>query len=119
VSRAAVVRRYLAAMEQGQLDQVLACFTPDGIIVSPVYGEVPVGPFYEKLFADTISAQVNLGAIYQDIECEERLAAQFAYVWERRDGSRIATDLVDLFEFAPGSDRIARLKIIFDTKPAS
>ena len=60
-----VIRRYLSAMEACDLNGVLACFADDGLISSPVYGEVPVRPFYERLFADTVSAEVTIHHVYR------------------------------------------------------
>ena len=115
-SRELIVRRYLKAMEAGDLEGVLACFNPDGIIVSPVYGEVPVGEFYTKLFADTVAAAVDIHTIYASPVDPNRWAAHFAYRWEKTDGSSLVTDLVDLFDFGGKAGLIARLRIIFDPK---
>jgi len=116
-TREQIVRRYLKAMEAGDLDATRACFDPGGIIVSPVYGEVPVGDFYQKLFADTVRTVVEIHTIYASPVDPNRWAAHFAYRWEKTDGSTIVTDLVDLFEFSGRSGLIARLRIIFDPKP--
>lgn len=120
MTREAVVRRYLKAMERSDIEAVCRCFEPEGVIVSPVYGVVPVRPFYQRLFADTQYAEVDLYCLYSGIDQPELLAAHFGYVWLKTDGSRVETDLVDLFRFRVGGDLIARLAIIFDTaaKPA-
>ena len=118
MSRADVVRTYLAAMAAGDLDGVTACFTADGLVTSPVYGGVPVGDFYRRLFADTRAASVDLKRIYTSDD-GEHLAAHFGYRWERTDGRAIACDLVDLFAFRAGSELIEHLTIIFDTAPLS
>ncbi len=114
MSRAAVVRAYLSAMAAGDLDGVVACFTADGRVTSPVYGGVPVADFYRRLFADTVAVEVTLREIYTG-ENGERLAAHFDYRWERTDGTKTACALVDLFDFAPGTALIDHLTIIFDT----
>lgn len=115
-----VIRRYLSAMEACDLDGVLACFAGDGMITSPVYGRVPVRPFYERLFADTLSAEVSIHHVYRATDDPRRWAAHFAYHWERRDGPAVSTDLIDLFEFDHAAPLITHLRIIFDTvaKPA-
>lgn len=110
----AVVRAYLNAMEAGDLEATVACFDSAGIIVSPVYGEVPVADFYRKLFADTVSTVVDIHTVYASPDHPTRFAAHFAYRWDRKDGSTLVTDLVDLFEFSEQSGKIARLKIVFD-----
>ncbi|WP_439534861.1 nuclear transport factor 2 family protein [Polymorphobacter sp.] len=112
MSREAPVRTYLAAQAAADLDTVLQCFTEDGKVSSPVYGGVPVADFYRRLFADTAHASV---AIHTLFTAERKIAAHFAYHWEMKSGARTTTDLVDIFDFAPGSDRITHLQIIFDT----
>lgn len=114
LDREIVVRTYLRSMEAGDLAATLACFEPAAVIFSPVYGEVAVVPFYEKLFADTVSAEVDIHTIYASPSVAHRWAAHFGYRWARNDGSVTATDLVDLFEFRPGGNLIERLKIVFD-----
>ena len=59
MSKETVVRAYLKAMEVSDLDGVLACFTADGVINSPVYGRVPVREFSQRLFGDTVKAEVG------------------------------------------------------------
>jgi ketosteroid isomerase-like protein len=110
-----VIRRYLSAMEASDLDGVLACFAADGMITSPVYGRVAVRPFYERLFADTLSAEVTIHHIYQATDDPGRWAAHFAYRWERRDASPVSTDLIDLFDLDSATMLITHLRIVFDT----
>ncbi|KXU31318.1 MULTISPECIES: nuclear transport factor 2 family protein [Sphingobium] len=117
--RERIVRAYLSAMEKGDLNGVLQCFAADGTVISPVYGEEPVRPFYEKLFADTISASVDLHSLYVSPTQPERLIAHFAYRWSRHGQPDVDTDLIDLFEFDPQSDRIGRLRIVFAPLPGS
>lgn len=110
-----IIRRYLSAMESCDLDGVLACFADDGMISSPVYGLVSVRPFYERLFADTVSAEVTIHHVYRATDDPARWAAHFAYQWARREGPAVSTDLIDLFEFDTAAILITRLRIIFDT----
>lgn len=112
--REAIVRKYLKFMEAGDLKETVACFDPAGIIRSPIYGDVPVAAFYERLFADTISASVSIHTIYGAARVDNRWAAHFAYHWVRKDQPPFDSDLVDLFEFSEQSGLIKSLKIIFD-----
>ncbi len=114
MNRAAVVRAYLSAMAAGNLDGVVACFTADGRVTSPVYGGIPVTDFSRRRSADTVVAEGGLREIYTG-ETGERLAAHFDYCWKRIDGTTTACALVDLFDFAPGTALIDHLTIIFDT----
>jgi len=111
-ARETTVLAYLAAMAAGDLDAVVACFTAEGKVSSPVYGGVPVGDFYRRLFTDTASAYVEIRNIFS---AEHQLAAHFAYRWVLKTGAKTATDLVDIFDFTPGNDKISHLQIIFDT----
>ncbi|GAA5120443.1 nuclear transport factor 2 family protein [Alloalcanivorax gelatiniphagus] len=112
MARSDTVKRYLRAMEAGDLATVMGCFEQDGTVMSPVYGEVPVGPFYETLFADTVEARVGLRELYFS-EDGDGIAAHIDYIWERQDGSRMHVDMVDLFRFRPDSERIGHLSIVF------
>ena len=111
-----VIIRYLRAMERGDLDTVCACFTADATIRSPVYGDVAIRTFYERLFADTRRAEVNIQQIYRAQTKPDHWAVHFAYRWERKTGDNVSTDLVDLFEF--NGDHIAKLRIVFDSRSA-
>lgn len=112
-----VVRRYLKAMEMGDLPGVLDCFAADGVVVSPVYGTVAVRPFYERLFADTISTEVRIRDLYVAQGRPERAIAHFDYVWRRRDQPVLKTRLIDLFDFDMSGRKIARLRIVMDPGP--
>ena len=114
MSRETVVRDYLAAMEKGDLAATLACFREDATVTSPVYGGMPVKPFYEQLYGDTVSATVEIRQIYCSVSDEHQLAAHFGYQWTKRDGASLSSSLVDLFHFAEGQEKIRHLDIIFD-----
>ena len=104
-------------MAANDLAGVLACFTPDAVIVSPVYGEVPVRRFYETLIADTVRASIDVKALYRSEERPGQWIAHFGYVWIRRDQPDMDTELIDLFELDP-SGLLARLRIVIAGKPA-
>lgn len=114
----ATIRRYLSAMATNDLASVLACFTPNALITSPVYGEMPVRRFYERLIADTVRASVDLRTLYRSEHQPERWIAHFGYVWVRRDQPDMATELIDLFELDL-SGLIARLRIVIADTPAT
>ena len=109
-----VVRKYLRAMEAGDLAATLACFHPDATVTSPVYGNMPVKPFYERLYGDTVSASVDIRNIYSSVSGDDHWAAHFDYEWTRRDGASLSSNLVDLFRFRSGTELIEHLDIIFD-----
>lgn len=114
MSREQIVRAYLGAMENGDLAATLACFGDDATVTSPVYGNMAVKPFYERLYGDTVSAKVEIRNIYSSVSDANHWAAHFGYEWTRRDGVSLSSSLVDLFHFAIGEDKIQHLEIIFD-----
>ena len=113
------VRRYLTALANGDVDGMAACFTADAVVVSPVYGTVPVRPFFEKLHADTISAEVEIRTIYVAEDRADRVIAHFAYRWTRHSAPAIDTHVLDLFDLTPDGQRIVRLRILLDDGAAA
>ena len=107
----ALIRRYLAAMARSDLATVVACFAPNGVVVSPTYGEMPVRTFYETLFADTLSADVKVRSIYRATVDQCRWIAHFDYRWQRRSVPQVAVQLIDLFDLKDGL--IRELRIVF------
>lgn len=114
MNREKMIRGYLAAMENGDLAATLACFGDDATVTSPVYGMMPLKPFYERLYGDTVTAKVEIRNVYSSVSDANHWAAHFGYQWTRRDGVSLSSSLVDLFHFADGEDRIRHLEIIFD-----
>jgi len=114
MGREEVIRSYLRAMENGDMAATLACFTLGATVKSPVYGNMPVEPFYENLYGDTTSAKVDIINIYGSVENEDAWAAHFEYKWTRKDGQSLASSLVDIFTFGEVSGKIEHLEIIFD-----
>lgn len=114
MNRERIVRDYLGAMENGDLAATYACFTADATVTSPVYGNMPARPFYERLYGDTVAAKVDVRDIYSSVSDANHWAAHFGYEWTRRDGVSLSSSLVDLFQFADGEDKIRSLEIIFD-----
>ncbi|MGE3744809.1 MAG: nuclear transport factor 2 family protein [Sphingomonadaceae bacterium] len=112
------VSAYLLSMESADLAAVLECFDEDGLVTSPVYGTMPVEPFYRKLFSDTEYTTLLIHDIYRSISNDNKVIAHFGYKWCKVDGSYIETNLVDIFDLSPESGKIVLLKIVFDKAPS-
>jgi ketosteroid isomerase-like protein len=113
----AVLHRYLAALDAGSAEEVLACFAPDGEVVSPLYGTLPATRFYPALFADSAPSRTVLRRIYVDPEDPREVALAFHYEWTLGDGTAAPFDVVDLVTLTDDQQRIARLTICYDTAP--
>jgi len=111
---------YLAALAAADLDAVCDLFAPDGVVLSPVYGERPARAFYTALFEDTQRSEVALKRVFTDVDGAGHLALHFAYTWTLADGAVVTFDVVDLIE-RDDDGKIVRLTILYDasaTRPA-
>ncbi|WP_433798848.1 nuclear transport factor 2 family protein [Actinomycetospora sp. CA-084318] len=112
-----VLRRYLAALDAGSVEDVLACFAPGGEVVSPLYGTLPATTFYPALFADSAPSRTVLDRVYVDPDEPREVALAFHYDWTLADGTAAPFDVVDLVTLAGDRERIERLRICYDTAP--
>lgn len=117
MNRPAVLDRYLAALDAGSVEAVLACFTADGEVVSPLYGTLAATDFYPALFADSAPSHTVLDRVYADPDEPREVALAFHYAWTLADGTPAPFDVVDLVTLTPDRERISRLRICYDTAP--
>ncbi|MFD2271355.1 nuclear transport factor 2 family protein [Undibacterium arcticum] len=108
---------YLAALNEGNLDKVLSLFDPNGVVMSPLYGAMAVGPFYRDLFADTSRSATKLLNVFENANSASSVALHFHYMWTLRSGKVVEFECVDVFELTPARDKFAKLTIIYDTAP--
>jgi len=110
-------RRYLAALDAGDLDAVLALFAPGAEVVSPLYGVRPATEFYAALFADTERSRTELLHVFPASSPIGAVALHFRYDWTLADGKLVTFEVVDVIELTPAGDAFARLTILYDTAP--
>ena len=106
---------YLQALRDADLAAMLALFTPDAVVHSPLYGPTPVAAFYPALFADTSEARVSARGLTTGTTTAGAplVAVWFHFDWRLPGGRRAPFDVVDVMELAAG--RIAALHIVYDT----
>lgn len=107
--------RYLAALNTGDLRGVQALFTPDAVVVSPLYGVRPAQAFYAELFADTSRSETTLLHVFDNPAEGRAVALHFRYVWTLASGAVVSFECVDVFELAEDRQRFCKLTIIYDT----
>ncbi|WP_086823319.1 nuclear transport factor 2 family protein [Allokutzneria sp. NRRL B-24872] len=112
----ATVERYLELLAAADVDGVIALFTSDGTVVSPLYGTLPASRFYPKLVADTQRSEIEQQDLYVSVRDPRRVAVEFRYGWTMSDGTRTSFDCVDTIEL-DDVGRIVQLRIIYDTHP--
>jgi steroid delta-isomerase len=117
MSTPAVLHRYLAALDAGSVDDVLACFAPAGEVASPLYGTLPATRFYPGLFADSSASSTELRRVYVDPADDREVALAFHYAWVLGDTTPAPFDVVDLVTLTDDRELIARLTICYDTAP--
>jgi len=110
-------RRYLAALNQGDLKGVHSLFTTGAVVVSPLYGRVEARRFFADLFADTNRSDTTLLNIYEPVGTAHSVALHFNYKWTLRSGKVVEFEVVDILEIAEDDERFQKLTIIYDTAP--
>lgn len=114
------VRRYLKHLHAGETAGLIAAFEDDGMVRSPFLGAMPAGDFFPRLAQasrESVITLIDLFASTMPGGEVERVAAYFRYDWTLSDGRIVDFTCVDVFEFRPGSARIAAMHIVYDTHP--
>lgn len=114
------IRSYLKALNASDTAALIATFEPEGMVISPFLGNMGARDFFPKLAqASSLSVitPIDLFASVEPATQGTRVAAYFRYDWTLKDGKVVTFTCVDVFDFAPASDRIAKMTIIYDTHP--
>ena len=107
--------QYLDALNQGDLSQVLALFTQDATVDSPLYGSKTATQFYTELFADTSRSETKLLHVYEATNDGDSVALHFEYKWTLSSGVLVEFECVDVFYLNQDQTQFSKLKIIYDT----
>lgn len=107
--------QYLAALNDGDVERVLALFEADAHVLSPLYGKVAVAPFYAGLFGDTNRSETTFINLFESEAGP--VALQFHYRWTLKSGRVVEFDCVDVFGLNADRTRFSSLTIIYDTAP--
>ena len=114
------VRTYLGHLHASDTAGLVSTFAPDGMVHSPFLGAMLARDFFPKLAqasSRSVITLIDLLASVQPADDGVRVAAYFRYDWTLSDGRLVDFTCVDVFGFAPGSDRIASMHIVYDTHP--
>lgn len=116
---------YVAAIEALDAERVLALFSDDGVVHSPLYGDLPATEFFPRMLGDTARAALTLlGSAAGATVRGARLAIwYFAYDWTLDpDGHEPTPEVtgVDMVDIAELDDegRIVSFTIVYDTVAA-
>jgi ketosteroid isomerase-like protein len=112
-----IVRKYLTALEAGDAGKAAALFIPDGWVESPFLGKLPVREFFAKVASASSSAKLTVHDVLVSAEGHLRAVAYYRYDWSLKDGSRVAFDCSDIFNFDMDTGHIASIVLVYDTHP--
>jgi ketosteroid isomerase-like protein len=109
------VRKYLEALEASDVDKAAALFTPDGWVQSPFLGRIPVRNYVAKVAAASSASELTVHDVLVSAEGHLRAVAYYLYDWRLKDGSHVAFECADVFNFDPETGRIASVVLVYDT----
>ncbi|AOS60873.1 nuclear transport factor 2 family protein [Actinoalloteichus hymeniacidonis] len=110
------IDRYLRLLAAGDAAGVLELFTDDGVVRSPMNGEIPAREFYPELAATTARSEITPVDVYLSTEQPNCAAVRFRYDWRLPDDTATAFDCVDMLTLDE-TGRITELRIVYDTHP--
>jgi len=110
-------RNYLAAMESGDLEAVLANFTDDATATSPISGQHSARDFYDYVMRVTSNRSMALRTIFVGASDPSRAAVHVDYTRTVGNGKPSTIEAVDVFELTEDRSKFAAVTIIYDTAP--
>jgi hypothetical protein len=109
------VRKYLKALEAGDVGKAAALFTPDGWVKSPFLGRIPVRDYVSKVASASSGSELTVHDVLVSAEGHTRAVAYYLYDWRLKDGSKVAFECADVFNFDPQTGHIASIVLVYDT----
>jgi len=109
------VRKYLKALEAGDAEKAAALFTADGWVQSPFLGQVSVRDYVRTVSDASGNSRLTVHDVLVSAEGHMRAVGYYLYDWQLKDGTRVAFECADIFNFDPGSGRIASIVLVYDT----
>jgi hypothetical protein len=111
------VHSYLKALEAGDPEKAAALFIPEGWVESPFLGRIPVRQYVKKVADSSRGTKLTVHDVLISAEGHLRAVAYYLYDWRLTDGSRVAFDCADVFNFDPSSGHIQSIVLVYDTHP--
>jgi predicted SnoaL-like aldol condensation-catalyzing enzyme len=111
------VHKYLKALEAGDAEKAASLFVPDGWVQSPFLGRLPVRDYVAKVARSSSGTKLKVYDVLVSAEGHLRAVAYYQYDWSLKDGSNVAFDCADVFNFDPETGRIESIVLVYDTRP--
>ena len=111
------VHKYLKALEAGDAEKAASLFVPDGWVQSPFLGRLSVRDYVTKVARSSSGTKLKVYDVLVSAEGHLRAVAYYHYDWSLKDGSNVAFDCADVFNFDPDTGRIESIVLVYDTRP--
>ena len=111
------VRKYLLALEAGDAEKAAALFVRHGWVQSPFLGRLPVRDFVHKVTSASKASKLTVYDVLVSAEGHLRAVAYYLYDWTLKDGSHVAFDCTDVFNFDRETGKIESIVLVYDTQP--
>jgi hypothetical protein len=111
------VHKYLKALETGDAEKAASLFVPNGWVQSPFLGRLPVRDYVMKVTRASSGSKLTVYDVLVSAEGHLRAVAYYHYDWSLKDGSNVAFDCADVFNFDPDTGRIESIVLVYDTRP--
>ena len=109
------VRKYLKALEAGDVDRAAALFTSNAWVQSPFLGRLPIRDYVAKVAQASGRSELTVYDVLVSAEGHMLAVAYYLYDWRLKDGSRVSFDCADVFNFDLDTGRIASIVLVYDT----
>ncbi|HWW33194.1 MAG TPA: nuclear transport factor 2 family protein [Steroidobacteraceae bacterium] len=111
------VRKYLLALEAGDPERAAALFVPQGWVQSPFLGKLPVRAYVAKVAGASKGSKLTVHDVLVSAEGHLRAVGYYLYDWTLKDGSHVAFDCADVFNFDRDTGKIESIVLVYDTQP--
>lgn len=112
-----LARKYLKAMESGDLPAILSLFAEAATATSPISGTQPAQDFYTNVMNITSNRSILHKNTFADTSGAPQMAVHFNYTRTIRNGHPETIECVDLFNLTDDLKQFASVRIIYDTAP--
>lgn len=113
----AVCRRYIAAIEKGDLQEIDALFSQSATVRTPVSGHKPAREFYSYVFEVISDRKMIPRDVFLSSSNPNRIALFMTYTRTVRGNAPGTIETVDMFDLTETFDQISAANILYDTSP--
>lgn len=111
-----VIKKYMLALANCDLDGLCSLFTPEAKVYSPLLGWIEPRIFFEKMctLSDVEKSYQIPHNTMISTEGKPTMIKHFTYHWAVKDGRSTTFEACDVFEFDE-NNRITKETILYDT----